>query len=187
MFMTLLDVSVTNVALPSISRDTGAGPSELQWIVSGYTLAFGLVPVLGGKLGDDHGRRMMFQIGVAGFAVTSLLSGLAPTAEILIGARVVQGLFGGLINPQVSGLVQQMFRGAERGRAFGFLGTTGGLGTPSGPLVRGVLIAVGGTASGWRLVFFINIPIGLLVMLLARRLLPEPTESTPHRLDVVGA
>src|SRR3954453_23223624 len=80
MFMTLLDVSVTNVALPSISDSTGAGPSELQWIVSGYTLAFGLVPVLGGKLGDDHGRRVMFQVGVGGFVVTSALSGLAPTA-----------------------------------------------------------------------------------------------------------
>src|SRR3954449_873718 len=187
MFMTLLDVSVTNVALPSIARDTDAGPAQLQWIFSGYTLAFGLVPVLGGKLGDDHGRRTMFQIGVAGFAVTSLLSGLAPTAEILIGARVLQGLFGGLINPQVSGLVQQMFRGAERGRAFGVLGTTVGLGTAIGPLVGGALIAVGGTDFGWRLVFFINIPIGLVVMLLARRLLPEPTESTPHRLDVPGA
>src|SRR4051794_2968527 len=187
MFMTLLDVSVTNVALPSISASTGAGPSELQWIVSGYTLAFGLVPVLGGKLGDDHGRRTMFQIGVAGFAVTSLLSGLAPTAEILIGARVLQGLFGGLINPQVSGLVQQMFRGAERGRTFGVLGTTVGLGTAIGPLVGGLLIALGGPTFGWRLVFFINIPIGIVVILLARRLLPVPTESIGHQLDVVGA
>ena len=187
MFMTLLDVSVTNVALPSISDSTGAGPSELQWIVSGYTLAFGLVPVLGGKLGDNHGRRVMFQVGVAGFAGASLLSGLAPTAGVLIGARVVQGLFGGLINPQVSGLVQQMFRGAERGRAFGVLGTTVGLGTAVGPIVGGLLIALGGPDFGWRLVFFINIPIGLVVMLLARRLLPAPTESTPHRLDVIGA
>ena len=77
--MTLLDVSVTNVALPSISYATGAGPSELQWVVSGYTLAFGLVPVLAGRLGDDHGRRRMFQIGVAGFAMTSALAGLAPS------------------------------------------------------------------------------------------------------------
>jgi len=187
MFMTLLDVSVTNVALPSISRDTGAGPAELQWIVSGYTLAFGLVPVLGGKLGDDHGRRVMFQVGVAGFAATSLLSGLSPTAPILIGARVVQGLFGGLINPQVSGLVQQMFHGHERGRAFGVLGTTVGMGTAIGPLVGGGLIALGGPSLGWRLVFFINIPIGILVMFLARRLLPAPTDRIPHRLDVPGA
>ena len=135
MFMTLLDVSVTNVALPSIGDDTGAGSSQLQWIVSGYTLAFGLVPVLGGKLGDDHGRRLMFQVGVGGFVITSALSGFAPTAGFLIGARVLQGLFGGLINPQTSGLVQQMFRGADRGRAFGVLGTTVGLGTAVGPLV----------------------------------------------------
>jgi EmrB/QacA subfamily drug resistance transporter len=187
MFMTLLDVSVTNVALPSISDSTGAGPSELQWIVSGYTLAFGLVPVLGGKLGDDHGRRVMFQVGVAGFAAASLLSGLAPTAPVLIGARVVQGLFGGLINPQVSGLVQQMFQGSERGRAFGVLGTTVGLGTAIGPVVGGALIALGGADLGWRLVFFINIPIGIVVMLLGRRLLPAPTESVRHHLDVPGA
>src|ERR1700712_2321441 len=144
LFMTLLDVSVTNVALPSISQDTGAAPSQLQWVVSGYTLAFGLVPVLGGRLGDDHGRRLMFQVGVVSFVVTSALSGLAPTAGMLIGARVLQGLFGGLINPQTSGLVQQMFRGADRGRAFGVLGTTGGLGTAIGPLVGGALIALGG-------------------------------------------
>jgi EmrB/QacA subfamily drug resistance transporter len=187
MFMTLLDVSVTNVALPSIGNDTGAGSAELQWIVSGYTLAFGLVPVLGGKLGDDHGRRLMFQVGVAGFVVTSALSGLAPTAGILIGARVLQGLFGGLINPQTSGLVQQMFQGADRGRAFGVLGTTVGLGTAVGPIVGGLLIALGGPTLGWRLVFFINIPIGLVVLALSRRLLPATTVTTHHRLDLLGA
>src|SRR5690349_11534323 len=162
LFMTLLDVSVTNVALPSIGSDTGAGPAELQWIVSGYTLAFGLVPVLGGKLGDNHGRRLMFQVGVGGFAATSLLSGIAPGAALLIVARVLQGLFGWLVNPQVSGLVQQMFRGADRGRAFGVLGTTVGVATAVGPLVGGGLIALGGPSLGWRLVFFVNIPIGIL-------------------------
>ena len=187
MFMTLLDVSVTNVALPSIGRDLDAGSAELQWIVSGYTLAFGLVPVLGGKLGDDHGRRLMFQVGVGGFAVTSLLSGLAPGAGLLIGARVLQGLFGGLINPQTSGLVQQMFRGHERGRAFGVLGTTVGLGTAIGPLVGGALIGLGGPTLGWRLVFFINLPIAVIVILLSRRLLPAPTQRLRHRLDVLGA
>jgi EmrB/QacA subfamily drug resistance transporter len=180
-------VSVTNVALPSIGADTGAGPSQLQWIVSGYTLAFGLVPVLGGKLGDDHGRRLMFQLGVGGFVLTSALSGLAPSPGFLIGARVLQGLSGGLINPQTSGLIQQMFRGADRGRAFGVLGTTVGLGTAIGPLVGGALIALGGPTLGWRLVFFVNIPVGLLVIALARRLLPPPSETTPHRLDVLGA
>jgi EmrB/QacA subfamily drug resistance transporter len=187
LFMTLLDVSVTNVALPSISRSTGAGTSQLQWIVSGYTLAFGLVPVLAGRLGDDHGRRLMFQVGVAGFAVTSALSGLAPTAEILIVARVFQGISGGLINPQVSGLIQQMFRGEERGRAFGALGTTVGMGTALGPLVGGALIQLGGPDLGWRLVFFVNIPVGIAVILLARRFLPQTPATGRHRLDVIGS
>jgi EmrB/QacA subfamily drug resistance transporter len=187
LFMTLLDVSVTNVALPSISESTGAGTSQLQWIVSGYTLAFGLVPVLAGRLGDDHGRRLMFQVGVAGFAVTSALSGLAPTAEILIVARVFQGISGGLINPQVSGLIQQMFRGDERGRAFGALGTTVGMGTALGPLVGGALIQLGGPDLGWRLVFFVNIPVGIAVILLARRFLPQTPATGRHRLDVIGS
>jgi EmrB/QacA subfamily drug resistance transporter len=187
LFMTLLDVSVTNVALPSIARATAAGPSQLQWIVSGYTLAFGLVPVLAGRLGDDHGRRLMFQIGVAGFVVTSAVAGLAPNSSLLIAARVLQGLAGGLINPQVSGLIQQMFGGPERGRAFGYLGTTVGLGTALGPLVGGLLIGLGGPGSGWRLVFFINVPIGLAVIALARRYLPPTAAVGRHRLDVTGA
>ncbi|HEX2808241.1 MAG TPA: MFS transporter [Kineosporiaceae bacterium] len=187
MFMTLLDVSVTNVALPSIGRATGAGPSQLQWIVGGYTLAFGLVPVLAGRLGDDHGRRLMFQVGVGGFVVTSAVAGLAPSSSLLIAARVLQGISGGLINPQVSGLVQQMFRGQDRGRAFGYLGTTVGLGTALGPLLGGVLIGLGGPESGWRLVFFINVPIGLAVIVLARRYLPATPAVGRHHLDVIGA
>ena len=187
LFMTLLDVSITNVALPSISDATGAGPSQLQWIVSGYTLAFGLVPVLAGRLGDDHGRRLMFQIGVTTFALTSALAGLAPTAEVLIVARVFQGISGGLINPQVSGLIQQMFTGGERGRAFGALGTTVGLGTALGPLVGGALIALGGPELGWRLVFFVNVPVGIVVLLLARRYLPQTPATGRHRLDLLGS
>jgi EmrB/QacA subfamily drug resistance transporter len=187
LFMTLLDVSVTNVALPSIGRATGASPSQLQWVVSGYTLAFGLVPVLSGRLGDDHGRRLMFQVGVGSFAATSMLAGLAPTAEVLIAARVLQGLAGGLINPQVSGLVQQLFRTDERGRAFGALGTTVGVGTALGPLVGGALIALGGPDVGWRLVFFVNIPVGVAVIVLARRLLPMDRPQSRHRLDIAGA
>ncbi|HEU4566524.1 MAG TPA: MFS transporter [Marmoricola sp.] len=187
LFMTLLDVSVTNVALPSIGRATGAGNSDLQWIVSGYTLAFGLVPVLGGRLGDDHGRRRMFQVGVAGFVVTSALSGLSPTSGLLIASRVLQGLSGGLINPQVSGLVQQMFRGHERGRAFGAIGTMVGTATALGPVIGGALIALGGEHLGWRLVFFVNVPIGIGVLLLARRFLPDSGRHGQHRLDVAGA
>jgi EmrB/QacA subfamily drug resistance transporter len=187
LFMTLLDVSVTNVALPSIGTATSASTSQLQWVVSAYTLAFGLVPVLAGRLGDDHGRRLMFQVGVGAFAATSMLAGLSPTAPVLIGARVLQGLAGGLINPQVSGLVQQLFRGNERGRAFGVIGTTVGVGTALGPIVGGLLIAAGGPHLGWRLVFFVNIPVALTVITLARRLLPADRHEAKHRLDVIGA
>ncbi len=185
--MTLLDLSITNVALPSIGAATGAGPAQLQWVVSGYTLAFGLVPVLAGRLGDDHGRRFMFIVGVAGFVVTSALSGLAPNPGILIAARVLQGLSGGLINPQVSGLVQQLFQGRDRGRAFGAIGTVVALGTALGPVVGGLVIALGGPDFGWRLVFFINIPIGVAVIVLARRWLPDAPATGQHRLDVLGA
>ena len=101
--------------------------------------------------------------------------------------RVLQGISGGLINPQVSGLVQQMFRGNERGRAFGTLGTTVGLGTALGPLVGGVLIALGGPDLGWRLVFFVNVPVGLVVIALARRFLPDTPATGRHRLDVIGS
>ena len=187
LFMTLLDLSITNVALPSIGDATGAGPAQLQWVVSGYTLAFGLVPVLAGRLGDDHGRRLMFIVGVAGFVVTSALSGIAPNPEILIVARVLQGLSGGLINPQVSGLVQQMFQGRDRGRAFGVIGTVVALGTALGPVVGGLVIALGGEDFGWRLVFFINIPIGVAVIVMARRWLPDAPATGQHTLDVIGA
>ena len=174
LFATLLDVSVTNVALPSIGRATGAGPSQLQWVVSGYVLAFGLVPVLAGRLGDDRGRRQMFVIGVAGFTLTSLIVGLSPNATLLVIARLVQGIFGGLINPQVSGLVQQMFRGKERARAFGLIGTVVGVATAVGPVVGGALIGIGGPQFGWRLVFFINVPIGIAAIVLGRLWLPDP-------------
>jgi EmrB/QacA subfamily drug resistance transporter len=188
LFMTLLDVSVTNVALPAIGDATHAHPAELQWVVSGYALSFGLVPIIAGRLGDDHGRRLMFLIGVAGFTVTSAMAGLSPGPLLLIVARVLQGLAGWLINPQVSGLVQQMFTGADRGRAFGAIGTVVGVATAVGPLVGGGLIALGGPHFGWRLVFFVNIPIGIAAIVLARRWLPPPVrDGRRHRLDLPGA
>ncbi|SEQ60318.1 MFS transporter [Microlunatus flavus] len=188
-FCALLDVSVTNVALPSIGRSTGAGPTELQWVVSGYILAFGLMPVIGGRLGDATGRRRMFVVGVSGFVVASAAAGLAPSPGALIAVRVVQGLFGGVIGPQVSGFIQNTFPRAERGRAFGRLGLTVGVGTALGPVVGGLLIAAGGPEYGWRLVFFINVPIGLVAVLLARAWVPvvRPRAASSSRLDLLGA
>jgi EmrB/QacA subfamily drug resistance transporter len=189
-FCALLDVSVTNVALPSIGRATGAGPSELQWIVSGYILAFALMPVIAGRLGDTRGRRRIFFIGVTGFIIASAAVGLSPVPLVLIAARVIQGMFGGLLGPQVSGYIQNAFPRAERGRAFGGLGITVGVGTALGPVIGGLLIAAGGPVFGWRLVFFINVPIGLLAIILAKLWVADlkPVESPASlKLDLAGA
>jgi MFS family permease len=190
LFMTLLDISVVNVALPSIGHSTGAGPSQLQWVVSGYVLSFGLVPVLAGRFGDQHGRRPLLLAGVGGFVLTSALVGLAPNPVLLLAGRFLQGLAGGVINPQVAGLIQELFPGRDRGRAFGALGTVVGVSTATGPVVGGLVIAAGGPELGWRLVFFLNVPIGLVAMVLARRWLPAPPPrraGPPVRLDIIGA
>jgi EmrB/QacA subfamily drug resistance transporter len=188
LFMTLLDATIVNVALPSIRQSLGADAAEQQWVVSGYALAFGMVPIIAGRLGDDRGRRRMLLIGIGGFVLTSLLAGLATGPLVLLVARILQGLAGGLVNPQVSGLVQQMFPLPERGRAFGLLGVNVGVAQAVGPVLGGVIIAIGGTDLGWRLTFLMNVPVGTLAFVLAWRLLPRdrPREN-PRRLDLPGA
>ncbi|MEV7966239.1 MFS transporter [Sphaerisporangium sp. NPDC088356] len=171
-FMSLLDVSIVNVALPSIRVGLHAPPSDLQWVVSGYALAFGLVLVPAGRFGDTHGRRNAFVFGVVLFTLSSMVAGASPGSTWLVVARVVQGAAGGVINPQVSGLIQQLFRGEERGRAFGLLGATIGISTAIGPLLGGLLIQLGGQQEGWRYVFYVNIPIGVLAIVLAYRYIP---------------
>src|SRR3954453_14119477 len=187
-FMVLLDVSIVNVALPSIRTGLSASQSELQWVVSGYALTFGLLLVPAGRIGDVRGRRTMFVVGLALFTLSSLACGLAPGALFLVVARLVQGLAGGLLTPQISALIQQMFRGRERGTAFGLFGTVVGVSTAVGPLLGGALIAAFGAEDGWRWVFFINLPIGLAAMPLAWRLLPrpDPARRRRHDYDPVG-
>src|SRR6478735_6244027 len=187
-FMTLLDVSIVNVALPSIEQGLHARPNELQWIVSGYALALGLLLVPAGRFGDAHGRRPVFMVGVALFVLASAASALAPTAPALVLLRILQGFAGGLISPQISGLIQSLFRGEERGRAFGLFGTTIGVSTAVGPLIGGALIALFGTHDGWRAVFFVNLPLGAAILLFSRRYLPAPTtaERRPQALDPLG-
>lgn len=186
-FMSLLDVSIVNVALPSLSTGLHAGESSLQWIVSGYALTFGLLLVPAGRLGDARGRRPAFLWGLGLFTLASVACGVAPNDGTLIAARLVQGAAGGILNPQVSGLVQQLFRGAERAKAFGLLGATIGLSTAVGPLLGGTIIQVFGTTSGWRWVFFVNLPIGLVALVLAAKLIPhvKPTGQR-ESLDPVG-
>ncbi|WP_320068481.1 MFS transporter [Micromonospora sp. RTGN7] len=187
-FMTLLDVSIVNVAVPSIDRALGASPSDLQWVLSGYALTFGLVLVPAGRFGDARGRRNAFVLGIALFTLTSALAGLARSPEWLIAARLLQGAAAGIVNPQVSGLIQQLFRGPERARPFGLLGTTIGISTAIGPLLGGLLIQAGGEQHGWRWVFFVNVPVGIVAMALGWRLLPAtPTGGRRRdRLDPVG-
>lgn len=182
-FMVLLDVSIVNVALPSIRDGLQASESELQWVVSGYALTFGLLLVPAGRVGDVRGRRTMFVIALALFSLASLACGLAPTSQTLVIARLVQGLAGGLLTPQISAVIQQLFRGRERGTAFGLFGTVVGVSTAVGPLLGGALIALFGPDHGWRWVFFINLPIGLAAIPLAWRLLPKPDPSQRQRHD----
>jgi EmrB/QacA subfamily drug resistance transporter len=187
LFMTLLDVSIVNVALPSIGSTLHAGASQLQWVVSGYVLAFGMVPIIAGRLGDDRGRRPMLLVGIAGFVVTSAVCGLAPTGGVLIAARLVQGLAGGLINPQVSGLVQQLFPPPERGKAFGAVGAAVGIATAFGPVIGGAVISLGGAEIGWRLTFLINVPVGITSFVLCARWLPTGRPGGTRRaLDLLG-
>jgi EmrB/QacA subfamily drug resistance transporter len=187
-FMALLDTSIVNVALPAIRAGLHASVSDLQWIVSGYALAFGLVLVPAGRFGDARGRRNAFVLGVAVFTLASAAAGLAPGAGYLVAARLVQGFGAGVLNPQVSGLIQQLFQGSERARAFGMLGTTIGISTAVGPLLGGLLIHLAGEREGWRWVFYVNLPIGALAILLAYRLIPPYVGRSDRResLDLVG-
>jgi EmrB/QacA subfamily drug resistance transporter len=186
-FMSLLDVSIVNVALPSIRDGLHASSSELQWVVSGYALAFGLVLVPSGRLGDVRGRRTMFLVGLVTFVVASAACGIATTSFLLVIARLLQGVGGGILNPQVSGFVQELFQGRERGKAFGLLGATIGLSTAVGPLAGGLLIQLFGAEHGWRAVFFVNVPIGIAAVVLALRWLPAGSGRRPSaNLDPVG-
>lgn len=200
--MTLVGVSIVNVALPSIRLGLGASQSQLQWILSGYALTFGVFLVPAGRAGDLFGRTHLFIGGVALFAAASLAAGCAPNPETLIAARIVQGIASGILNPQAIGMIQDHFRGQERARAFGLYGSSVGVSLATGPLIGGLLIHAAGIEDGWRWTFLINIPVALLTCLLGFRWLPRrrrPTRTsrrprwpggarlTPRRdLDPVG-
>jgi EmrB/QacA subfamily drug resistance transporter len=188
-FMIFLDVSIVNVALPSIEHGLGVPASTAQWVVSGYALTLGLTLAPAGRLGDSLGRRRMFLVALTAFVVTSALTGAAPSIALLVAARLLQGVAGGLLIPQNSGLVQQLFQGAERGRAFGVLGATVGVATAAGPVIGGLILAAVSGPDAWRWVFYVNVPIGLLALGLAARLVPAPPPDARRRadLDLAGA
>jgi EmrB/QacA subfamily drug resistance transporter len=188
-FMILLDVSIVTVALPSIEHDLAVPAATAQWVVSGYALTLGLTLTPAGRLGDALGRRRMFLVALAAFVVTSAMTGAAPTTGLLIAARLVQGVAGGMVIPQNSGLIQELFRGAERGRAFGILGATVGLATAAGPVIGGLIIGLVPGPQPWRWVFYVNVPIGLVGLVLAARLVPArpKVDRAGTHLDLVGA
>jgi EmrB/QacA subfamily drug resistance transporter len=187
-FMTLLDVSIVNVALPSIRASLHATQSDIQWVLSGYALTFGLALVPAGRFGDARGRRNVFIAGLGLFTLSSAVAGLAPNPTWLVAARLVQGAAAGILNPQVVALIQQLFRPEERGRPFGMLGATIGISTAIGPLLGGVLIQLAGASEGWRWVFYVNVPVGALAMVLGWKLIPARPPQQRHResLDPVG-
>ncbi|GAA2371615.1 MFS transporter [Dactylosporangium salmoneum] len=187
-FMTLLDVSIVNVALPSIRAELHLGSGELQWVLSGYALTFGLLLVPAGRFGDARGRRNAFIAGLVVFTLASAAAGLATGPLWLVAARLVQGAAAGVVNPQVSGLIQQLFAPPDRGRPFGLLGATIGVSTAVGPLLGGLLIQAFGAAQGWRWIFYINVPIGAVAIALAARWLPGRPEERREResLDPFG-
>jgi EmrB/QacA subfamily drug resistance transporter len=186
--LTILDLSKVNVGLPAMEQSLGGGATEIQLIVAGYALAFGLALVPSGRLGDVHSRRLMFIVGLSSFTIASVLCALAPNIQTLVIARIVQGVAAGIQMPQVLGLIQQLFQGAERGRAFGLFGAVIGVSTAFGPTLGGLLIAMGGPEDGWRLLFWMNVPLGVIALLFAIRLLPKTQvhERDRAQLDLVG-
>ena len=179
-FVTLLAVSSVNVILPAVSQDLSAGTAGLQLVVSGYSLVFGVVLVPAGRAGDIMGRGRIFVIGMILFGVGSLASGLAPDVVTLNLARVVMGVGSGLLNPQVTGMIQQFYSGESRGRAFGLFGAVIGVSVAVGPVLSGGLIGWLGDDWGWRASFLINVPLVLLGVWAAHRYLPD---SAWHRQD----
>lgn len=185
-FMSLLDVTIVAVALPTVQHNLHASPAQVQWIVSGYTLTFALALVTAGRLGDALDRRRIFLMALCGFVVFSAACGAAPDITLLVVARLAQGLAAGFMAPQNSAFIQQLFRGAERGRAFGYFGATVGISSASGPLLGGTILALADGQQGWRWIFYVNVPIGILAVLLGRRLLPRSRRSGRRHVDVPG-
>lgn len=182
--MALLDSTVVNVALPVLGRDLGAGIEGLTWTVNGYTLTLAAFILLGGSLGDRVGRRRVFVIGTIWFALASLLCGIAPSIELLVAARALQGVGGALLTPGSLAMIAGLLQGEERGRAIGLWSGLSGLASAIGPFVGGWLIDV----AGWRWVFLINLPIAAAVVFVAQRHVPETKDpQATRRLDLAGA
>jgi EmrB/QacA subfamily drug resistance transporter len=184
--MDLLDAVVTNIAGPSMRADLGGSASTLQWLAAAYTLSMAVGLVTGGRLGDIYGRRTMFLVGAAGFTVGSLLCAVSMSPEVLIAARVVQGLFGAVMLPQGLGMIKEMFPPKESQKAFGMFGPVMGLSAVCGPILAGWLVDADYFGTGWRMIFLINLPLGAAAILGAVRYLPKGRSENKPRLDIPG-
>jgi EmrB/QacA subfamily drug resistance transporter len=185
-FMALLDTTIVNVALPTIHTSLRASPASLEWIVSGYALAYGLVLVPAGRIGDRIGHKRQFIAGLALFTVASVACGISRTPDQIIAARVVQGFGAGVFYPAISATIQLAFTGPQRSKAFGTLGAVIGASTALGPVLGGLIIQAGGAAEGWRWVFIVNLFIGAIALPLAAWLLPRPTARARRGIDPAG-
>src|SRR3954452_6672977 len=183
-FMTVLDVSIVNVALPSIGKSLHFSEAGLQWVITAYAITFGGFLLLGGRAADLLGRRRVFYVGVAVFTVASFLCGLAWSEGVLIGARALQGLGAAIITPAALSIVMTSFEeGAERNKALGIWGAIGGSGAAVGVLAGGILTKY----LGWEWIFFVNVPVGVLALVLAPRFVRESRSDRPHKPDIAGA
>ncbi len=185
-FMALLDTTIVNVALPSIRTGLHASSASLEWIVSGYALAYGLALVPGGRAGDRFGHKRLFLIGLTIFTLASVACGISQTQGEIVAARIVQGLGAGLFFPAISATIQHSFTGPARSKAFGVLGAVIGVSTAMGPLLGGLIIAGVGPADGWRWVFLVNLFIGAVAIPLAAWRLPRAETRTKRGFDPVG-
>ncbi|MFC9326185.1 MFS transporter [Kitasatospora sp. NPDC057015] len=187
--MDLLDTTIVQVASPAIQRAFGGSDTQIQWIAAAYTLAFAVLLVTGARLGDLYGRKRLFVLGAAGFTLASTLCAVATGPGLLIGARIAQGAFGALLIPQGLGLIKAMFPPRETGAAFALFGPVLGLSSVLGPTLGGYLTSADLFGTGWRMIFLINLPLGLIAVLAAVRILPADTRTRgagATRLDPVG-
>src|ERR1700734_1581999 len=184
--MDLLDATIVNVAGPSIHHDLGRGAATLQWLSAGYTLAFAVLLITGARLGDMFGRRRLFLIGSAGFTVMSAACAAAPSPSVLIGFRVLQGAFGALMIPQGFGMLKECFAQDEMSKVFGAFGPMMGLSMLAAPILAGALVEANLWGIGWRLVFLINVPIGIATFAGGVRVLPRTVAHPGLRLDTAG-
>ncbi|MCW2985920.1 MAG: drug resistance transporter, EmrB/QacA subfamily [Conexibacter sp.] len=184
--MDLLDSTVITIAAPTVRSELGGSASTMQWWAAGYTLAFGVFMIIGGRLGDVFGRKRVFVVGIVGFTLASAACALATSPDVLIATRILQGGFGALLIPQGLGIIKTVFPPSEMGGAFAAFGPVMGLAAVGGPVLAGWLVSADLFGTGWRMIFLINLPLGVLGLVGALRFFPESRSPERLRLDPLG-